>query len=696
MSGDKLKREINLYGSILLSLAMLGCGGKKATIPEVRDEKTVTIGVNGGNIELNGMKLDFRRNCFSEDTEVIVRKVNPNINAEYQDARSLEIKLENTAKDTIFVSSDKDGIGTYERDGIKHITKVENLKFGIPPRNQITGLEDITTASIINGKKNEYKLIFNRYDGNSKKPIVVFIHGLNSNSRTFDFLREGIPSDYDVVSVEYDFEESTEISVEKIKSFLATLSTDREIYEIDHSKGCEVGLDVAINDKRIKKIVQLGPPNRGFITKEESLNKSLEALVNSEMLENLLNIGAFGIVIPTKLINQGTKDMIVNSPYMKHLNQAHDLTNVDLLIIGGEYNSGNLDSILERPHDGLLSWITSNFNLFPGNVLHPRFLNIFTDLQNSSHGSMVREQQTLDKILEFLEKENSGIITPKYALQWGGNGNANGQFKKPYGIEVDDMGNVYVTDSETNRIQKFTSDGKFISKFSLSSQFLSKMPVGIEIDNNNNIYVIDKIGDRVNKFDKDGKQIGGWGSHGLAGGYFFDPWGIAVNENDEAYVADALNNRIQKFTSDGKFITQWGAKGPFNQGGSGDGELISPSGIAFDDMGNVYAVDNNSRVQVFDSNGKFLRKFASTGSGDGQLFRPLGIAIDVNGKIYVVDTGNNRIEIFNNDGSFITKFGYYGSDNGQFASPADIALDRDGKIYVLDTNNYRVQKFEYK
>ncbi|HLC56488.1 MAG TPA: 6-bladed beta-propeller [Candidatus Nanoarchaeia archaeon] len=693
MSGDKLKRAINLYGSILLSLAMLGCSGKKSTIPEVKNEKTVTIGVNGGSVELDGMKLDFRKNCFSEDTEVIIRKVNPNINAEYKDAKSLEIKLENAAKDTIFVSSNNDGIGIYERDGTKHIT---GSRIGISPRNQVTGLEDLTTASIINGKKNEYKIIFDRYDGNSKKPIVVFIHGLNSNSRTFDFLREGIPNDYDIVSVEYDFEESTEISVEKIKSFLATLSTDREIYEIDHSKGCEVGLDLALNDKRIKKIIQLGPPNRGFLTKDESLNKSLEALVNSEMLENLLNLGAFGVVIPTKLINQGTKDMVVNSPYMKHLNQAYDMGNINLLILGGEYNSGNLDSILERPHDGLLSWITSNFNLFPSSVLHPRFSSISSILQHSSHGSIVREQQTLDKILEFLEKETLDIITPEYVLQWGSNGNANGQFKKPFGIEVDDLGNVYVTDSETNRIQKFTSDGRFISKFSLSSQYLSKMPVGIEADNNNNIYVIDKIGDHVNKFDNDGNQVGGWGSHGLAEGYFFDPWGIAVNENDEVYVADALNNRIQKFTSDGRFITQWGAKGPFNVGGSGDGELRFPSGIAFDNVGNVYVTDHNSRVQVFDNNGKFLRKFASPGSGDGQLFRPLGIAMDGNGKIYVADTENNRIEIFNNDGSFITKFGSYGSDNGQFANPADIALDRDGNIYVLDTNNSRVQKFGYK
>ncbi len=409
MSGDKLKRDITKYASIGLALAMLGCGGKKATIPEVKDEKIVTIGVNGGNIELDGMKLDFRKSCFSEDTEVRVRKANPNINAEYQEAKSLEIRLENAARDSVFVSSNYDfGIGIYERDGTKHVAQSINSRFGIPPRNQVNG-EDITTASIIDGKKNEYRLIFDRYDGNSRKPIVVFIHGLNSNSRAFDFLRERIPDDYDIVSVEYDSEESTEISVGKIKEFLATLPTDKEIYEIDHSKGCEVGLDLAINDKRIKKIIQLAPPNRGFITKDESLNKSLETIVNIEMLENFLNIGSFGVVIPTKLVNQGTKDMVVNSIYMRHLNQAHDLSNVDLLIIGGEYNSGNLDLILERPHDGLLPWVTSNFNLFPSNVLYPRFSRISTILQDSSHGSIVREQQTLDRILEFLKQDNKPI-----------------------------------------------------------------------------------------------------------------------------------------------------------------------------------------------------------------------------------------------------------------------------------------------
>ena len=44
-------------------------------------------------------------------------------------------------------------------------------------------------------------------------------------------------------------------------------------------------------------------------------------------------------------------------------------------------------------------------------------------------------------------------------------GTGDGQFKTPSGIAVDSSDNVYVTDGGNNRIQKFDSNGKFITKW---------------------------------------------------------------------------------------------------------------------------------------------------------------------------------------------------------------------------------------
>ena len=65
-----------------------------------------------------------------------------------------------------------------------------------------------------------------------------------------------------------------------------------------------------------------------------------------------------------------------------------------------------------------------------------------------------------------------------------------------------------------------------------------------------------------------------------------------------------------------------------------------------DGAGNVYVSEcSNDRIQVFDSQGIFLRKWGSEGSGDGEFIRPQELAIDGDGNVYVSDRDNNRIQV---------------------------------------------------
>ncbi|WP_048176966.1 PKD domain-containing protein [Methanosarcina barkeri] len=284
--------------------------------------------------------------------------------------------------------------------------------------------------------------------------------------------------------------------------------------------------------------------------------------------------------------------------------------------------------------------------------------------------------------------------TGTFIAKWGSEGSGDGQFSNPYGVVVDSSGNFYVIDTNNQRVQKFNSSGTFVTKWNTSNTDGDfNNPHGIAADSSGNIYVADTSNNRIQKFDSSGTFLTKWGSEGSDEGKFESPQDVAVDSSGNVYVVDANNYRIQKFDSSGEFITSWGSQG------SGHGQFEYPHGIAVDSSDNVYVLDWNyywyygSRVQKFNSNGKYLTQWGSDGSNDGQLYNPQDIAVDSSGNIYVADTDNNRIQKFNNTGTFLFKWGYSGSGDGQFSNPQGIAVDSSGNVYVADTSNNRIQEF---
>ncbi|CAH1364720.1 hypothetical protein MTP99_001089 [Tenebrio molitor] len=132
----------------------------------------------------------------------------------------------------------------------------------------------------------------------------------------------------------------------------------------------------------------------------------------------------------------------------------------------------------------------------------------------------------------------------------------------------------------------------------------------------------------------------------------------------------------------------------FGRPGSNDGELLRPWGICCNKLGHFIVSDRcNNRIQVFDTDGRFLYKFGSAGEYYGQFQRPAGITVNVDNQIVVCDKDNHRIQIFTMEGNFLGTFGSKGSDNGKFFYPWDVSCSTTRKIVVSDSRNDRVQVF---
>lgn len=90
-------------------------------------------------------------------------------------------------------------------------------------------------------------------------------------------------------------------------------------------------------------------------------------------------------------------------------------------------------------------------------------------------------------------------------MKWGTKGTADGQFQGPFGLSIDSNDNIYVTDKNNNRIQIFTSDGQFITKFGVkgtgNGQFMGPEAVGVGKDSGS-VYVADTGNNRIQLFEQ--------------------------------------------------------------------------------------------------------------------------------------------------------------------------------------------------
>jgi tripartite motif-containing protein 71 len=284
---------------------------------------------------------------------------------------------------------------------------------------------------------------------------------------------------------------------------------------------------------------------------------------------------------------------------------------------------------------------------------------------------------------------------------WGVNGTGPGQFKRPYGIDVDDSGDVYVADSN-NYIHRFTATGSvtpdtfgfdFVRAYgnpgSGPGQFSMLRRVAVGSGAGPEVYGADLWRYKIEIFGPFGGHLSTIGGGAPANGAFNEPYGVTVDASN-VFVTDMVNQRVQRFSSSPPYGFQlaWGERG----WGEGNPGFNWPKGIDIMTVGGVRTVwvadTKNNRLQEFRPDGAATgRKFGKAGAAVGQLKWPFGIAV-YGGRLVVADTNNNRVQLWDPAGPTV-EWTATGGGGVAFSKPKAVTVD-EGRVYVADTQNHRI------
>jgi hypothetical protein len=309
---------------------------------------------------------------------------------------------------------------------------------------------------------------------------------------------------------------------------------------------------------------------------------------------------------------------------------------------------------------------------------------------------------------------------------------SDARFNRPAGVAVDGAGNVFVGDAGDNFfdnqiIRRVTPEGVVTTVAGLAGSTGSadgtnnvarfERPYGVAVDNVGNLYVSDTYNYTIRKIEQAGTNwvVTTWaGEAGVIGftdgarssARFMQPRSVAVDSAGNVFVADGGEsnseisyggNAIRKISQSGEVTTMAGCASSYeSRDGTGSlGWFMTPHGIAIDNSGNLFVTESYSPSGLRKVTAAGVVTTLATG-----FDAPQGIAVTVNSNIYVNTLKNTILKVTQNGEVTPVAGSQYASCRAvdgegsiaRFCFLEGGAVDGFGNIFVADHGNYTIRK----
>ena len=252
-----------------------------------------------------------------------------------------------------------------------------------------------------------------------------------------------------------------------------------------------------------------------------------------------------------------------------------------------------------------------------------------------------------------------------YAFKFGSRGWRRGEFDCIRDIAVSEKtGTIAVADKGNEKIQLFSSDGKFQTWVKLYGG-----PISVAFTDSGDLLTLASVNNnKLRLFSEKGQFI----KH-INDKHLNKPQHLSIAGDGRLIITDEANNKVKVLSPDGNDLLL---------------SLTVPRGCK---KCPEYAVFHQNKfyvsyplahvVKVFDKTGVYLHNIGCKGLNDGQLLYPSGLVVDQYNQLIVCDVVNQRLQLFTLSGKFLSQLqGEYFKDN----MPGFAALSNNGNLFVAD------------